>query len=1068
MNGLISWFARNPVAANLLMISLILLGIAGFLRVEREVFPSGKFNFAQVLIAWPGASPQEIEEQVILRVEEALADIDGIKHVEATANEGSASLFIEGAEDADTSIFLNEIKNRVDGISTLPADAFPPVVRQMTAQDTAVYIALYGDLTEKELNRLARELRNEAARLPNGSPLVSIFGALREEVTIEVSEEAMRRFGLTFDDVARAIRGASVTLAGGQVKTDTGNIQVAARNLADSAEDFEKIVVRQRPDGAQIRVKDVAKVIDGFEDRKVRREINGKPAVTIAIEAPEKLDIVKLSAAVNKWVDATNKRLKGKATLEIWFDTAEIYFARTELVTRNAIMGIMLVLGLLVLFLRPTVAFWVSWGIVVAFAAAFILMPATGVSLNILSLFAFLLVSGIVVDDAIVIGESIHDEVEKGGKGVDAAILGTQLVAKPVLFGVLTTIIAFMPWLFIGGGAEQFTKHISYTVIFALAFSLIEAYLVLPSHLAHLNKQNKNGLAYRLQGAFADGLVTFADRFYQPILRYAIRARYQTAAFFFICFMMSVALLAQGWISFKFQPDVEGPFISMNVRFPEGTPYTRSLEVFEQIEAGVERLKGRFKSKDGSPFVKTVFVNASEGEVRSQVSIVDSDNRDTGLSSETVAKVFRDLVGDIEDAEDITLNFTVTGGGPDLSFGVESRDLEDLRLATLDIQNYLRTIPGVYDVRNSLQSATPELRIDLKPGAERFGLTLVDVSRQVRQAFFGEEAQRLPRDGQDVRVMVRYPAEARASLTTIDSMRIRTADGREVPLAAVADLSFQPSYKRINRRDRARTAQVTAQLREGVDRAALNQAFFREFVPEWKRRHPEASMSQRGDAEAQAEFVGNFLILNAIMLVGMYILLAIPLNSYWQPALIMAAIPFGYMGAAFGHFLWGMEFALFSFFGVAAAAGVVVNDNIVLLDAVNRLRAQGAGAVEALLRSGVNRFRPIFLTSITTFAGLFPIMYENSIDANFLKPTVIALTMGVFFALFVTLFFVPAMYCIGADVARFYRWAWTGERQGNVTAELNEELDRIREGRPPAHELALSGRAPRPLALRRR
>jgi multidrug efflux pump subunit AcrB len=1038
VNGLISWFARNPVAANLLMVSLILAGLAGSFQVEREVFPSGRFNFAQVTVAWPGASPQEIEEQVVLRVEEAISDIDGVLHVDSTASEGSASFFIEGADEVETTRFLNDIKNRVDGISTFPADSFPPVVRQLTAQDTAVYLALFGDLNEKELNRLARELRNEASRIPGGSPLVTLFGALREEVSIEVSEEALRRYGLTFDDVARAIRGASVTLSGGQVRTDTGNIQVAARNLADSQEDFETIVVRQTQDGAQIRVKDVARVVDGFEDRKVRREVNGKPAVTIAIEAPEKLDIVVLSRAVRKWVDETNKRLEGKATIQIWFDTAEIYFARTQLVTQNAMQGITLVLILLVLFLRPVIAFWVAWGIVVAFAASFIFMPATGVSLNILSLFAFLLVSGIVVDDAIVIGESIHEELEKGGKGVDAAILGAQLVAKPVLFGVLTTIIAFLPWLFIGGGSQQFTKHIAYVAIFALSFSLIEAFFVLPSHVAHLRKQNRDGLAFRLQGLFSEGLVKFADRTYRPLLRFALRARYETAAFFLVCFAVSVALMAQGWISFKFQPEVEGPFISLNVRLPEGTPYARSLEIFDQIEAGVARLKESYTTRNGSDFVRTTFINAAEGEVRSQVTIADTDERPQGLSSERVADAFRELVGPIDDAEDVTVTYTVNDSGADLTFGVESKDLEDLRLATLDIQAYLRAIPGVYDVRNSLQSATPELRIDLKPGAERFGITLSDVTRQVRQAFYGEEVQRLPRDGQDVRVMVRYPADERASLTSVDRMRIRTADGREVPLAAVADLSFQPSYKRIQRRDRSRSAQVTAQIRDGVDRAALNAAFYRDFVPEWSRRHPDASMSRRGAAEEQADFVNKFLLLNAIMLVAMYVLLAIPLASYWQPALIMMAIPFGYMGAAFGHFMFGMEFALFSFFGVGTAAGVVVNDNIVLLHAVNRARAQGAGAAEAMLRSAVGRFRPIFLTSITTFAGLFPIMFTNSIDAEFLKPTVIALTMGIIFALFVTLFFVPAVYCIGADIARFYRWAWTGARGPSVRDEMRE------------------------------
>ncbi len=1027
MNAMIAWFARNPVASNLLMASLILAGIVGFFRVEREVFPSARFNFATVSVAWPGASPREIEEQIIFRVEEAISDVDGIEHVDATAREGFANLTIEGSDDLDQSKFLNDIKARVDGISTLPADAFPPVVQQITAQNTAMFIALYGDLSDKDLNSLARQLRNEASRIPGGSPLVNIQGGLNEEVSIEVSEEALRRYGLTFDDVARAIRGNSITLAGGQVRTDTGNIQVAARNLADTQEDFENIVIRQAPDGALIRVKDVATVVDGFEDRKVKREINGKPAVTIAIQAPETLNIVELSRSVKKWVETTNKRLDGEATLQIWFDTADIYFERMQLVSSNALFGIILVLILLMMFLRPTVAFWVSWGIVVAFAASFILMPFAGVSLNILSLFAFLLVSGIVVDDAIVIGESIHEEIEKGGKGVDAAILGTQLVAKPVLFSVLTTIVAFLPWLFISGGTSQFTKHISYTIIFALSFSLIEAYFCLPAHLAHLKKQNKDSRVYKLTGYFAESLVTFADKTYQPWLRFAIRWRYPTAAFFLMMFFLSVALLAQGWVGFRFQPAIPGPFISLTVRFPEGAPYQRSLEVFDQVEAAIEKLKSTSKTKDGSDFVLTSFINANEGSVTSQVTIADQKKRME--SSEEVARRFRDLVGPIPDAEDIAIDFTINDGGADMSFGVESADLEELRLATIDMQNFLRTLPGVFDVRNSLQSATPEIRIELKPGAERFGLTLADVTRQVRQAFFGEEAQRLPRDGQDVRVMVRYPAEARSSLATIDRMRIRTADGREVPLAAVADLSFAPSYKRINRRDRERSAQVTAELREGVDRAAVNQIFFREFIPEWQRRHPGVSLQQRGDAEAQGEFLGEFFALSALALLAMYVLLAIPLGSYWQPLLIMAAIPFGYMGAAFGHFMWGMDFALFSFFGVAAAAGVVVNDNIVLLDSVNTLRAKGAGAVEALVKSGVGRFRPIFLTSVTTFAGLFPIMWEQSVNAEFLKPTVIALTMGVVFALFVTLFFVPAMYCIGADIARFYRWAWTGETQ---------------------------------------
>ena len=409
------------------------------------------------------------------------------------------------------------------------------------------------------------------------------------------------------------------------------------------------------------------------------------------------------------------------------------------------------------------------------------------------------------------------------------------------------------------------------------------------------------------------------------------------------------------------------------------------------------------------------------------MTIVEATQRSE--STEEVANLLREQLSEIPDAEEINIGFTQNEGGPDLSFGVQAKELEDLRLATVDMQNFLRSLPGAFDVRNNLQAATPELQIVLKPGAERFGLTLAEISRQVRQAYFGEEVQRLPREGQDVRVMVRYPREARESLTSIENMRIRTVDGREVPLAVVADAKFAPSYKRIERRDRQRSSRITAELREGVDRAAVMKAFREEFLPEWRRRHPDASMVQRGDAEAQAEFFGDILALYAVALFAMYMLLAIGFSSYWQPLLIMCAIPFGYMGAAFGHAIFGLDFALFSFFGIGAAAGVVVNDNLVLIDYVNRLRREGEGAFSALVKAGVGRFRPIILTSVTTFIGLLPIIFEQSTDAQFLKPTVVALSFGVFFAMFVTLFFVPAMYAVGADIARFYRWAWTGEKQ---------------------------------------
>ena len=1054
MNGIITWWARNNVAANLLMIACIIGGAIAFLRLEREVFPSADFNGATVSVAWPGASPREIEEQIILRIEEAVADIDGVEHIDATAREGAATINVEGEDTIDATRFLNDIKNRIDGISTLPQDAFPPVVAQWRNEGGAVYMAVYGDLTERELNRLARDLRDDVAQLPDGSPLVNLWGQSREEVSIEVSEEALRRYGLTFDDVARAIRGSSLNIAAGQVRTETGNIQVAARALADTEAEFGRIVVRQNPDGSILRVRDVAEVVDGFEDRKQKRELNGKPSISIAVNAPEKLNIVKLSKAVNGWVAEKNEELAGKAEIYVWFDTADLYFARMELVSSNGLIGLLLVTIILLLFLRPAVAFWVGVGIAVSFAGAFIFMPVTGVSLNMLSLFAFLLVIGVVVDDAIIVGESIHNQTEEGHTGVDAAILGTQLVAKPVLFAVLTTMIAFLPWLFMSGGTAQFTKHITLTVIFALAFSLIESFFILPSHLSHMKKQNREGVYYRLQGVFADGLLTVARTVYGPLIRLALRFRYFTVAGFIVAFATATALLAQGWISFKFMPEVQGTFISMTVRLPEGAAFSRSLQIFDEVEAAAERLKQTKGQVDGIDFVQSVYIRADETQVVSFVTIIPADKRKE--STQDVAEEFRSLLSDIPDAEEINITYTVNNQGPDFEFGIESDDLEELRIATLDVQNYLRTLPGVYDVRNNLQSETPELQLKLKPGAERFGLTLGEVSRQVRQAFYGEEVQRLPREGQDVRVMVRYPASDRQSLTTIESMRVRTADGREVPLTAVADAEFAPSFKRIERRDRTRSARITAEARENVDRAAILKLFREEFVPDWKQRHPNVNLAERGDAEAQAEFLLEFLSLYAVALFAMYMLLAIAFSSYWEPILVMCAIPFGFMGAAFGHLIFGLEFALFSFFGVGAAAGVVVNDNLVLIDLVNRLRAKGEGAFAALVKAGVARFRPILLTSVTTFVGLLPIMFERSTEAQFLMPTVVSLAWGVFFALFVTLFFVPAMYAVGADISRFYRWAWTGEKQPAVGQGRPLE-DRIGDS-DPRPQTDLSGR----------
>ena len=1040
MNGFISFWARNGVAANLLMIAIVIVGVMQYFRMEREVFPSVEPSQVSVGVSWPGADPQQVEEQIILRIEEAVADMDNVYEIYATAYEGYASVTVDATDNADMTEFTNEVKNRVDGINTFPQDAYPPIVQESRFNQGAIFVSMIApdSMSKRELFRMARDMRDELAALPGGSPLVQVWGVLPEEVSIEVSEESLRRYGLTFNEVAQAIRGSSLNLSSGSVRTDTGTVQLAVRNLANTEEEFEQIVIRQSRDGANITVGDVATVRDGFVDENEKGLTDGRESVMFNVQTPEIVNVVTLSQAVKKYVDDKQEGLPEGVELEVWFDFSELFFNRMELVASNAFMGLILVLIVLILFLRPVVAFWVAMGIAISFIGAFIFLPMVGVSLNMLSLFGLLLVIGIVVDDALVVGESIHRQVERGKTGITAATIGTQLVAKPVFYAVLTTMIAFFPFIFVSGEASQFLKHITWTIVFALTFSLIESFMILPSHLGHMKPQKKDGLFYSMQRLFSEGIIWVGDTIYRPLIETAIKLRYLTVCGFIGAFAISIALLSQGWISFSFMPNVEGRFVSLNVSMQEGTPYSRNLQIFDRVQDAVAELRAELEPEQGEGTIGSTYVQANDTSIVAYMTISNAEERT--VSAQEISEIFREKIGEIPDAEDVQISYTINEEGPDFNFGIEADTLDDLRLGSEDIKAYLRSYPGVYDVRDRLQSVQDEIRVTMKPGAERFGLTLAQVSMQVRQAYYGEEVQRLPREGEDVRVMVRYPKEVRENLDSIDDVRIRTATGEQIPLSAVADIAYAPSYKRIDRYGRKRSTVITAEFSEGVDRAALMQDFNQNFIPEWNARHPDASVRERGASREESEFMAELGMFYLIALFAMYMLIAIAFGSYFQPILVMSAIPFGFMGAVFGHFILGEDFALFSFFGIGAAAGVVVNDNLVLIDYINRLRREGVGAFAALVEAGVTRFRPIILTSLTTFIGLVPILLEDSFDAQFLRPCIIALAFGVLFALFVTLLFVPAMYVVGVDIKRFYAGLWTGQKQEPFGTNRGEEI----------------------------
>lgn len=1032
MKGIVSWFAANAVAANLLMVIALIGGTISFMSMERELFPTVAVNGATVSIAWQGASPADIEDQLVSRIEEAVADVDGIKRMTSTAREGSGFVNIEGETDIDMDRLVDEVERRVAQINNLPQAAFRPQVQRWEARDTYFGMTVHGNVDARTLKRVAEQVRDDIAKLPGGQ-LAQVDAVLDEEVSIEVTEESLRRYGLTFQDIATAIRNSSVNSSGGQVRTDIGVVGIQTRQQADTAEEFEKIVIRQTIDGGTVRVGDVATVIDGFVDGDLSATYDGERTAFVFVNPPDKMDIVRFTTGFHEYIENSHKTLPEAITIDVLFDNSEAFNDRMDTITSSALIGSILVLIVLVLFLRPVVALWVTIGIITAFAGGTFLLPYFGVSFNFLSLFAVLLVIGVIVDDAIIVGENIHTEVEAGrSSGLQAAKNGTHEVMKPVIFGVLTTIIAFLPWALISGPTRSFTEQISYVVIAALLFSLIESLLILPAHLSHMKPQTYTGFSgkfTKLQRGVADSLLGFANRFYKPLLEAAIRFRYATMTFFVLLFVTAISLANHGYVPMRFFPEIESDLVQVTIELPEGTPFSRTEQVRNQLEEGVKAaavtLDEQFPEIEGS-FVRGRSIVASDRRVRAWIGLVPPEDRPETASTKIAAEAMRDATGTIPDAEDVSFSFTFNDNDTRVSFALNHQDLEVLQAATADVRAQLSTYSSLYDIGDNLSAAAEEIRIDMLPGAEAIGVTLADVSNQVRQAYFGAEAQRLARDGEDARVMVRLSREDRDNLDSLNNLRIRTADGREIPLAQVASLSYEPGINRIQRRDRVRSARVFAEV-DGDSRGQIMADMAENYWPEFEKRFPTVTRGNEGGFQDQQDFFSELMLLGLGALVAMYTLLAIAFKSYFQPLLLMTAIPFAYAGAVFGHLLFGVPMAMFSIFGIGAAAGVVINDNLVLVDYVNKRREEGYGAVQALVDAGVSRFRPILLTSVTTFVGVLPLIAERSINAQFLRPMVISLGCAVVFALFVSLLMVPALYAVGTEIGRFFSWAWNGK-----------------------------------------
>ena len=1051
MNRAIEWMARNRVAANLLMAVILVGGAITVATVDLEVFPELSLDFLTVQVVYPGAAPEEVEEGICVRIEEAIHGLDGIRRVTSTARESSALVTVELELGAETRKILEDVKARVDAITTFPAESEKPVVSEITNRTQVVNVAVYGktgapdrgapdrgapDRDEATLQRLGEKVRDEISALP-GVSLVTLSGARPWEIAIEVSEGDLRRHGLTFDEVADRIRRSSLDLPGGSLKTRGGEILLRIEGQAYRGGEFEDLVLLTRPDGTELRVGDVATVVDGFAETDQRLRFDGAPAVLVEVFLGGGQDALEIVAEVERYVAEAEAGMPQGVRLAVWQDFSELLAGRLSLLLRNGAAGFVLVFVGLALFLRFRLAFWVSLGIPIAFMGAIALMPSLDLSINLLSLFAFILVLGIVVDDAIIVGESVFTRQQGTGDAVQGAIDGARAVARPVIFAVLTTVAAFSALFAIRGPMGKFLAVIPLIVIPCLLFSLVESLFILPAHLAQkrANRTVRDSAWRRFQRHFGDGLERFVNRAYRPALEVGLRWRYATLALGVATLLLTLGLVGGGYVGFEFLPAIESDVISATVTLPQGTPVEATSEAVARLEASAEAVRRELLERTGEDLIRHTLAAVGEQPWQAllsgdplagyasaahlgEVTIELAPAEERSVSSDEIARRWRELTGAIPDVVELAWNASMMSAGDDVDVQLVGPSLEDLSAAAQEVRAALAAYDGVHGISDSFRQGKREVVLGIRPQAEIAGLTLSDLGRQVRQAFYGEEVQRIQRGRDELKVMVRYPAAERRSLGDLENLQIRLPDGLAVPFEEVATVEHGRGYAAIQRVDRRRAVHVTAD----VDTASASlDTILRDLknkvLPGILARYPSMDASFEGVQAQQRDSMSGLVRGFILALVSMYALLAVPLRSYVQPLVIMLAIPFGLVGAVWGHTILGMPLTFLSMFGIVALAGVVVNDSLVMVDFINRHReSEDADLPAAVRRAGVARFRPILLTSVTTFLSLTPLILERSMQAKILIPMAVSLAFGVMFATFITLVLVPAGYLVLEDL----------------------------------------------------
>ncbi|MDG2154842.1 MAG: efflux RND transporter permease subunit [Gammaproteobacteria bacterium] len=1014
---MLRWFIENKVAANLLMMAIVLGGILSLPLLDREVMPGIPLDMVQINVEYPGASPAEIEERICIRIEEAIHDLEGIKSITSEAVDGRGGVAVEVAKGFDTQQVLSDIKGRIDALDNLPEQAEEPQIQEAPWSEEVIELVLSADTDEAALRDIALRVRDDVASLP-GVDQVNIEGLRQPEMSIEVSENMLRKYQLSFDDIAGAIRRSSINLPGGLVRTDGGDISLRTYEQAYTAGDYAAVVLLRNSDGTRVLLGDVATIRDGFEESNSLSRFNGYRAAALIVRVRNNPDVVSVNEAVRNYANAAQKNLPPGVSLDIWLDRSEIFSSRANMLVGSGLMGLVLVFVLLTLFLRPAIAIWVCVGIVVSFMGALFVIPSTPISVNMMTLFAFVLVLGIVVDDAIIIGESIHVQIQEGSGDNEAAYQGARKVLKPVVFAAVTTMIAFSPALFIDGAAAKLTMPLSVVVILALAFSLVEAFLILPSHLSHLKPISDNpkpGSLAALRLRIAAALSGFSEDKYRPFIERAVNARYLTISCFIALWLVLISFVQGGWVKQTFYPLIPGDNIIASVVLSDGISFSTTRGVVDQIEVAAAQVRSQLAAENnGVDIVKNIRSFARENNILVTMELLPGEDR--GMPIEDVTDRWRQRIGFIPDTNSYAFDYHLIDREPPIKLGLTANDADTLSQATERVEDKLATYDGLFGINNSQRSARTEILVKAKSSIDNYDVDREQIARQVRQGFFGEEVQRIPRGRDEVKVMLRYPETSRRSLEQINDLRVRLGNGVEVPISSVANLEFTQGASAIRRLDRKRIVEVVADTDyKNADPTKIVSDIRANFAPGLEQEFPGLKFLVKGEQDAAGEFMLELIRLTLMAFLCIFGLIAIAFRSYIQPALVMSAVPFGLLGAVVGHLVFGVTMSMFSFMGVVAAAGVVINDNLVLIDRINQLRDQHGEIGRAVIEAAVSRFRPILLTSVTTFVGLLPIMLERSSQSEYLKPMTLSLGFGVFFASFVTLIMVPCLYLIVED-----------------------------------------------------